>query len=146
MKSELINKLESYIYDYQYFLEKSKDVDNIKKEIDTLMSRRNDMKLKNMCTDELDRRMDFLIENQTKEEKNMSKLIIQKEEIEIRVEDMPQPYKNILFLKYIKGNSFDEIAKKMHYSTKRIYQLHKEGVEIYVQLVEQLNVPEISKS
>ena len=146
MKDKKLEELESYVYDNQYFLEKSKDVDNLKKDIDTILYRINDMKLKNIDTREIESRLNILFENQSKEERFLQRLVVKKEEIERRIDDMPQPYKNILFLKYIKGNSFDEIAKKMHYSTKRVYQLHKEGVKIYIKLAEYTSVPEISKN
>ena len=146
MKDKKLEELESYVYDNQYFLEKSKDVDNLKKDIGTILYRINDMKLKNIDTREIESRLNILFENQAKEEKFLQRLVVKKEEIEHRIDDMPQPYKNILFLKYIKGNSFDEIAKKMHYSTKRIYQLHKEGVKIYIKSAEYTSVPEISKN
>ena len=146
MKSKAIEELDSYIFDCQYFLEKSKDTESIKKEIDKTLHRINDMKLKNFDTKEVEGRLDILIENQAKEEKSLQRLIVKKEDVEHRIENIPQPYKNILFLKYVKGNSFDEIAKKMHYSTKRIYQLHKEGIGIYKQYAERLSVPEIIKN
>ena len=146
MKSKVIEELESYIFDCQYFLEKSKDAESIKKEIDKTLHRINDMKLKNFDTKEVEGRLGILIENQAKYEKSLQRLIVGKEDVEHRIENIPQPYKNILFLKYIKGNSFDDIALKMHYSAKRIYQLHKEGIRIYTQYAEQTSVPLISKN
>lgn len=146
MKSKVMEELESYIFDYQYFLEKSKDIDKLKKEIDNMLYKINDMKLKKFDTQDAEEQLNILVLNHSKENKSLQRLIVQREKIENRIEEVPQPYKNILYLKYIKGNSFEEIAKKMHYSTKRIYQLHKEGIKIYTQYVEEISVPEISKN
>lgn len=128
----MINELESYKYDVQYFVEKSKDIEKLKSEIEKSYSRLVEMRdRKNDITD-LQRRLDRIIEKQTMEEEALLNILTKKQKIEKQIDTLPQPYKNIFFLKYITGHSFDEIALKMNYSTKRIYQLHKEGIKLYV--------------
>ena len=56
------------------------------------------------------------------------KIFKKKNYIEHIIQRLSQPYKTIMFMKYISFMSFDQIADKMHYSTKRIYQLHSEGL------------------
>ena len=71
-------------------------------------------------------------EEQIKEEESLLEMIKKKHQIEERIDKLQQPYKSVLLYRYISLYSFGEIAKKMNYSTKRIYQLHQEGIEIYV--------------
>ena len=47
----------------------------------------------------------------------------------------PQPYRVIFYLKYISLLTFDQIADKLNYSTKRIYQLHNEGLDIIIKKI-----------
>ncbi len=132
-KEPHIKDLKNYKYDYQYYREKFKDVENLKQDVSLSLSRLNDMKIKKYDTTELDSKIKKLLEKQSLEEDALIKIMTKKQEIENRIENMPQPYKNILFLKYIRDNTFDEIASKMSYSNKRIYQLHKEALDIYLE-------------
>ena len=65
----------------------------------------------------------------------IEKLIEESEQIvnklKLKMNKIDQPYKNILFLRYINGKSYDDIAFITHYSTARIFQLHREAVDIY---------------
>ena len=54
----------------------------------------------------------------------------------VKPPSLEQPYRNILFYRYIKFMTFDEIALKMNYSTPRIYQLHDHAIEL---ILENLN-------
>jgi len=128
----LVMDLESYKFDCQYFLEKSDDIRVLKKKIENLFVQLNDMKLKKQDTCDINDQLQIIVKKQHAEEKKLLKLIGKKQRIENRIEKLSQPYRNIFFLRYVRGNSFDEIASKMNYSTKRIYQLHKEGLEIYI--------------
>lgn len=145
-KITCIRELESYKYDYQYFVEKSKDIEKLKIQIEKSLNRLKEMKENNIEVKELNAQIQNIINRQAKEEAALDTLMLKKQTIENRINLLGQPYKNVFFLKYITGNTFDEIALKMNYSTKRIYQLHKKGMEIYEQICYEESVPEISTS
>ena len=146
-QSELIKDLESYKYDFQYYQEKSREIEKLKKEIQKSYERLQDMKKKKIDATELNSQLQQIIDKQSKEENFLLSILSKKQDIENRISLLDQPYKNIFFMKYINLNTFDEIALKMNYSTKRIYQLHKKGLAIYCELYSKdQNVPEISKS
>ncbi len=145
-KSEIITELESYKYEYQYFQEKSKEIEKLKKEIQKSYDRLSQMKENKIDTFELNKQIERIIEKQTREEDALLIIISKKQEIENKINRLPQPYKNILFLKYINLNTFDEIALKMNYSTKRIYQLHKIALQIYCDNSGNERLAQISKS
>lgn len=119
--NSLVVDLESYKFDYQYFLEKSDDLKALKKKIENLFVQLNDMRIKKQDTKEINEKLQIIIKQQDVEQKKLLKLLSKKQKIEKRIEKLPQPYRNVFFLRYIRGNSFDEIAAKMNYSTKRIY-------------------------
>ncbi len=145
-KSEIITELESYKYEYQYFQEKSKEIEKLKKEIQKSYDRLSQMKENKIDTFELNKQIEKIIEKQSREEDALLIIISKKQEIENKINRLPQPYKNILFLKYINLNTFDEIALKMNYSTKRIYQLHKIALQIYCDNSGNERLAQISKS
>lgn len=146
-KNLLIKELENYKYDFQYYQEKSKEIEKLKNAIKKSYDRLNDMKLNKIDTTNLNKQIQQIIDKQTREENFLLTILEKKQQIEERISSLDQPYKNIFFMKYINLNTFDEIALKMNYSTKRIYQLHKKGLSIYCELYSKKeDVPEISKS
>lgn len=130
-KNSLIKDLEDYKYDYQYYQERSKDIEKLKLEIDKQYYYLNDMQIKRYDTSELELKIKDIVQSLKYKEKCLLNTITKKERLEHNIENMPQPFKNILFLKYIKNYSVEQIAIKMSYSSKRIYQLHKEAIKIY---------------
>ena len=146
-QKQIIKELENYKYDFQYYQEKSKEIEKLKLEIQKSYERIQDMMQNKIDTTELNIQLQQIINKQSKEEDFLLSILNKKQEIENRIASLDQPYKNIFFMKYINLNTFDEIALKMNYSTKRIYQLHKKGLRIYCELYsKQEIVPEISKS
>ena len=146
MKNIVIKELEDYKYEFQYFQEKSKEIERLKKEIQKSYNRLNELKESKIDTSELNKQIQIIADKQSKEENALLTILSKKQEIEKRLENLPQPYKNILFLKYISLNTIDEIALKMNYSSKRIYQLHKKGISIYCAMYNSETIPQISKS
>lgn len=51
--------------------------------------------------------------------------------IKDKINQLKQPYKNILLLRYINGKSYEDISTETSYSTPRIFQLHREAVNVY---------------
>ena len=111
-KEELKTLLEDYWYDNQYLKEKAKEVESMNKLI-----------LGGKASD-------FVINTKKYEETEMSKIIDKKKRIEHLFEKLNQPYRTIMYMKYITFLTFDQIADRMNYSTKRIYQLHSEGLTL----------------
>lgn len=120
LKDELKKILEEYKYDYQYLKEKSKEVEEINS---LIRSGKN---------------YEYVIVSQKYEEKELSELVEKKKYVESLLKNLGQPYRTIMYMKYISFLTFDEIAYRMNYSTKRIYQLHSEGITI---LLKKINEP-----
>ncbi len=110
-KHELKEYLEEYMYDYQYLKAKINEIEKYDKMIG-----------KNITSSSFS-------DNKEYEEQKMSKLMDKKREIESTIDLLKQPYRTVMYLKYICFSTFDQIADKLSYSTKRIYQLHGEGLE-----------------
>ncbi len=59
-------------------------------------------------------------------------------EITRYIDAIEQPYKGIIYEKYVLLKSFDEIASTFSYSVQRIYQLHKKGLELLLRHINTL--------
>ncbi len=120
-REEVKNMLEEYWYDNQYLKEKTKEVEKI-----------TAMMIKNP-------NLEIYQVSKKQEEEILFKLLAKKKRIDELIERLNQPYRIIMYLKYITFLTFDQIADQMNYSTKRIYQLHSEGVNKLQELINNEN-------
>ena len=109
-REELKELFESYWYDNQYLKEKFKEVESLNK----LSMNQSDSA--------------FLVDTKENEQLEIKKILEKKKYIETLIQKLPQPYRTILYMRYISFFTFDQIADKIHYSTKRIYQLHSDAL------------------
>ncbi len=109
-RSELKELFESYWYDNKYLEEKFKEVELF-----------NKISM-NQCDPS------FLTDTKENEKLEIKKILEKKKYIETLIQKLQQPYRTILYMRYISFLSFDQIADKIHYSTKRIYQLHSDAL------------------
>lgn len=110
-REELKELFESYWYDNQYLNEKFKEVELFNK----LTLNQSDQS--------------FFIDTKENEKMEIMKILKKKKHIETLIQNLSQPYRTILYMKYISFFTFDQIADKIHYSTKRIYQLHSDALK-----------------
>ncbi len=116
-KKQIIKYLEDYKYDYQYYQEKAKEIHSVEKQMRSV----NDSQ--------------FLLATKKYEESQITKFINKKKDIEMLLQKTSQPYQTLLYLKYISFLTFDQIADRMNYSTKRIYQLHGEALNRLLDII-----------
>lgn len=114
---ELKALLEGYWYDCQYLDEKIKELEKIKNQYNKVNAPDENNNNSTNCN--------FLIQNVISLIKPIEK---KKLYLEKTVQKLPQPYKNVIYFKYIRNLTNDQIADKLNYSINRIYQLHKEGL------------------
>lgn len=68
--------------------------------------------------------------------KNLVKAEKARENVERKIEKVKQPFKNILFFRYVCGDSFEKIATKMGYDFKYICNLHGTALREFEKVVE----------
>lgn len=125
LKEELKIMLEEYWYDNQFLKEKAKEVEAM----DTLIR--------------MGKGSDFIATTKQYEVSEMSKIIEKKKYIEGLFQNLNQPYRTIMYMKYIVFLTFDQIADRMNYSTKRIYQLHSEALSILLSNINETNISKV---
>lgn len=131
-KQELKHFLESYMFDEQYLKEKVKEVEKIKLQTEKILNSNN-----------IANKSSSIIDTQHNEQQIILEIYLKKQKIESLFQLLEQPYRTLMYLKYISFLTFDQVADRMNYSTKRIYQLHNEGLN-FLQL--KINNEEISLS
>ncbi len=111
-KFEIQKLFESYKYDLQFIQEKVKEEEKLSKIM------------------QADSTTQLVSYNKQFGQEQIRSILDKKHYIESIIQNLEQPYRNVMYLKYICFYTFDQVAGKMNYSTKRIYQLHNEALGI----------------
>lgn len=61
----------------------------------------------------------------------MEKLLIKKFMIDDKIEEVEQPYRNILFYRYTRGKSWNDVADELGYTREYVCDLHGEALYLY---------------
>ena len=140
MKSEnkLIKELEDLKQDCVYLGEMKGFMETEDASLTKIYTKLRQMREMDLDVGNLDERIKFVLEEFVKGEKRVIKALEKRQLMLSRIDKMSQPFKNVLYFRYVCMKTFDEIALKMNYSTKRIYQLHQKALEIYCQRYENL--------
>ena len=122
-KKELID----FLYEIDFYNEKCKEIESMRGRVKKITE---SAKTAVGCEDNLFK----LIDRQTEEEFALIKIYDKKKKLEEKIDQLGQPHKNVLYFRYILRLNYDQIADRMNYSVKRIYQLHSEAIKMYVKL------------
>lgn len=66
--------------------------------------------------------------------KKLQELLIKKYLVENKIEQLEQPNKSILYLRYIRGNTLNKISNEIGYSYDHICKLHGKALKEYADL------------
>ena len=102
----------------------------LKTELEKLFSEMFNLQDKNLIYTSRYKQLNVLIE---KNEKLIEESEMKVCKIKEKISELKQPYKNILLLRYINGKPYEDIAVESNYSMPRIFQLHKEAINLYSQ-------------
>lgn len=116
-KEELKKNLEHFKFDYKYLREKMQEVSHLTKTINE------------------DKNLAFMFPTIKYEQGQVSEILEKKKTLEQLIQKLRQPFQTVLYFKYISFLSFYDIAEKLEYSTKRVYQLHSEGLDELLKIV-----------
>lgn len=122
--------LKSFQYDCQYYKEKIKELRKFKVEVDFALKNANT----NTQISKTSNKLKSIINKLSEKESFLIELFSKQQQLEREFDQLPQPYKNVLYMRYVCFLSFDQIASNMNYSSKRIYQFHAKGIEMYAKL------------
>lgn len=130
-RNSLIKELENLSHDYQYLKEMREVIEHEDLGLTKIYWSLKEMKKLKLEIGDLDLKLKNFLEKLIQEEQHLIYALEHRQRIHDQISELEQPYRNVLYFRYVSSNTFDEIALKMNYSTKRIYQLHKEAIDLY---------------
>ena len=124
--NDMKTKLNMLYLDRDYMANIEKEIEFLYKDVNELLSKINsaDENLKHLFSEKINiiksniREKQLVIRNLTD---NQNKLLSQ-------LNCLGQPQRSILYMRYFKGITYEDISYSLNYSLPRIYQLHKQGL------------------
>ena len=137
-KLELAKKeLREYRDNIKYIEEKQNDAEELRTRIEKITSNITGMpnaKGDNPDKAPFEESLDRIQEIEKDCNKKLQELLLKKYLVENKIEQLDQPYKSILYLKYIRGINLFKVSEELNYSYRHIKTLHQEAVEKYANL------------
>lgn len=130
-------ELREYRDNIKYIEEKQNDAEELRTRIEKITSNITGMpnaKGSNLDKTPFEESLDRIQEIQKDCNKKLQELLIKKYLVENKIEQLAQPYKSILYLKYIRGINLFKVSEELNYSYRQIKRLHQEAVEKYANL------------
>lgn|GEM_PF-690511 len=131
-EKEAIADLKSYLHNLLYLKQKEDDIKEFRCKIEKTTKVLSDMPHAKGFRSSLEDQIAKLIELED-EHREIFIFINQKRlQIEKKISQIPQPKRNVLYLRYIKGYTVEKIAELMNYSYIQIIRIHKEAISDYI--------------
>ena len=142
--NELKNKIEEakkelreYRDNIKYIDEKQNDAEELKARILSITSNADGMpkaKGDNLDHAPLEENLDRIKEIEKDCNKKLQELLLKKYLVENKIEQLEQPFKSILYLKYIRGINLFKVSEELGYSYDHICKLHGKALKLYAEL------------
>ncbi len=130
-------ELREYIDNIRYIEEKQNDAEELRARIEKTTQKLSDVQRgigDNPDMAPLEENLDRIREIEKYCDKKLQELLIKKFLVEKKIEQLGQPYKSILYLRYIRGNTLNKVSEDMGYSYDHICKLHGKALKNYTEL------------
>lgn len=134
---EAKKELREYRDNIKYIDEKQLDAEELKARILNISAKLSDMPSGRGTNPErapLEETLDKLQEIEKDCSNKLQELLLKKFVVENKIEQLEQPHRSILYLKYIRGMRLPVIANALNYSTQHIKNMSKDALEKYANL------------
>lgn len=129
---EIKQELNAYLYNKELLKEKEQDLEELITKAEKVTTELSDMpKGTPTIQDKIGEYATKIVELKNSKYRQLIDMYKSKEEIENKIDMLEQPYRNILYYKYIKGMNLTEVANKIGNEYKYTCILHGEALNNY---------------
>ncbi len=130
---EAKKELNEYKENIKYVEDKLYDAEEVKAKVEKITITYSEIKVNSSkgSTDKFGDAISQLEELKIDCTEKMKKVLFDKFRIDDKIEQVEQPYKNVLFYRYTKGMTWDKVAEKIGYSRDYACELHGEALYLY---------------
>ena len=130
-------ELREYRDNIKYIDEKQLDTEELKARILNISAKLSDMPSGKGANPErapLEETLDKLKEIEKDCSNKLQELVLKKFVVENKIEQLEQPHRSILYLKYMRGLRLPVVADALNYSVQHIKRMSKDALEKYANL------------
>lgn len=130
-------ELREYRDNIKYIEEKQNDAEELKTKIQKITQNITGMptgKGDNLDEAPLEESLDRIEEIEKECDKKLQELLLKKFVVENKIDRLDQPYKSILYLRYIRGNPLNKVSNELGYSYEHVCRMHGKALKMYVNL------------
>ena len=134
---EAKQELREYRDNIKYIEEKQNDAEELKTRIEKMTTNITGMpnaKGENLDKAPFEESLDKIKEIEKKCREKLEELLLKKFIVENKIEELEQPFKSILYLRYIRGNTLNKVSDDLGYSYDHICKLHGKALKNYAEL------------
>lgn len=134
---EAKQELREYRDNIKYIEEKQNDAEELKTRIEKMTTNITGMpnaKGENLDKAPFEESLDRIKEIEKKCREKLEELLLKKFIVENKIEQLEQPFKSILYLRYIRGNTLNKVSDDLGYSYDHICKLHGKALKNYAEL------------
>lgn len=84
---------------------------------------------------ELDKAVAELVDAQNRAKLEVDRLTALEQEIVQTISHTDEPYRTILYERYINGKTWEQVAVEMHYTYRRVIQLHGDALRTVAEIL-----------
>lgn len=134
---EIKEELNSYLQNQKLLKEKEKDLEELITMATKITTELSDMpKGSPSIQDRMAEYAAMIVQMKDEKYAQLITMYKSKREIENKIDQLKQPYRNILYYKYIKGFKLERVAAEIEYEYKYTCTLHGEALILYKNLSE----------
>jgi len=134
---EAKQELREYRDNIKYIEEKQNDAEELKSKIENVTARITGMpnaKGENLDKAPFEESLDKIKQIEMDCDKKLKELLLKKFIVENKIEQLEQPFKTVLYLRYIRGNTLNKVSDEIGYSYEHICRLHGKALRLYAEL------------
>ena len=126
-------ELNEYRENIKYIEEKLNDTEEVRSRVERVTSILSPTKTNNSneSPDKFADAISKLEELKIDCTEKMQKLLIKKFMIDDKIEEVEQPYRNVLFYRYTRGKNWNDVADELGYTREYVCELHGEALYLY---------------
>ncbi len=124
-------ELNEYREDIKYIEESLDDVEEVKSNLERVTSLISFTKGSSNSTDKFSDAISKLEELKIDCTERMKMLLMKKFDIDDKIKRIDQPYRNILFYRYTRRKTWNDVADELGYSVSYVWDLHGEALYLY---------------
>lgn len=129
-------ELKEYRENILYIREQQEDIEETRAILEKTTTRLSLTKTDNnsMSIDKFSDGIDRISRIEQEKDKKLEELLMKKFVVDGKIDKLEYPFRDVLFMRYTRGKSWEEIARILKYDRKYVFEVHGKALQKYAEL------------